>query len=55
MQSRHPNGAWFQVPESVVREVYPWEDFVLLATRVEVDADEADLFAGVAATQANRG
>ncbi len=47
-----PNGAWFQVPESVVREVYPWEDFVLLAARVPTGDDESDLFAGIAAAQA---
>jgi mycothiol S-conjugate amidase len=48
-----PNGAWFQVPEEVVREVYPWEDFVVLASRVEVVEAESDLFAGIVAPQAN--
>ena len=47
-----PDGAWFHVPEEVVREVYPWEDFVLLASRVESVPGEDDLFAGVAVPQA---
>ncbi len=28
-----PEGAWFQVPAELVREVYPYEDFVLMASR----------------------
>ena len=42
-----PDGFWFQVPVEVVRAVYPYEDFELLATRSS-DAVEADgdLFAG---------
>lgn len=42
-----PDGFWFQVPVELVREVYPYEDFELLRTRVEVDPDEDDLFAGI--------
>lgn len=49
-----PDGAWFHVPESVVRAVYPWEEFVLLASRVETQPGEDDLFAGVGVPQGHR-
>jgi len=42
-----PNGPWFQVPTEVVEDVYPWEDFELLASRVGWEAGEDDLFAGI--------
>lgn len=42
-----PEGFWFHIPEEVVRQVYPHEDFVLLASRVEVTPPEDDLFAGI--------
>lgn len=37
-----PDGFWFMVPTAVVEEVYPWEDFELLASATEVTpgADE---------------
>jgi mycothiol S-conjugate amidase len=41
-----PDGFWFQVPADVVLTSHPYEDFELLASRVEVDPDETDLFAG---------
>ena len=41
-----PDGFWFQVPTEVIEEVYPWEDFELLATRVGWTHDEDDLFTG---------
>ncbi len=44
-----PKGGWFQVPEDLVAEVYPYEDFVLLASRVDADAQASDLFEGVGA------
>jgi mycothiol S-conjugate amidase len=43
-----PNGTWFQVPTEIVEEIYPWEDFELLATRVGWAEGEDDLFAGIA-------
>ncbi len=42
-----PNGHWFQVPLDLAIATYPYEDFELLASRVPVASDEADLFAGV--------
>ena len=42
-----PDGFWFAVPEELVREVYPYEDFELMASRVEVPERESDLFAGL--------
>ncbi|MEZ5175797.1 MAG: mycothiol conjugate amidase Mca [Acidimicrobiia bacterium] len=42
-----PQGPWFRVPTDVVEEVYPWEDFELLATRVAWEPDAEDLFAGI--------
>lgn len=44
-----PDGFWFQIPESVVVNAYPWEDFHLLASRHPATAvsDAHDLFAGL--------
>jgi len=48
-----PTGAWFRVPLDVLREIYPWEDYTLAASRVggpvlsATDEVETDLFAGV--------
>jgi len=42
-----PEGFWFRVPLDVVRAVYPYEDFALLASRVLVTRPEDDLFAGI--------
>jgi len=44
-----PEGYWFRVPEEVVREAYPYEDFELLASRVPIEPDEKSLFDGIAA------
>lgn len=43
-----PAGFWFQAPTALVEEVYPWEDFEVLASRVPIASDEDDLFAGIA-------
>ncbi len=43
-----PGGPWFDVPEEVVEEVYPYEEFVLLGSRAGPDAARDDLFEGVA-------
>jgi mycothiol S-conjugate amidase len=42
-----PTSAWFQVPTELVEEVYPWEDFELMASRVSTLDDDDDLFAGI--------
>lgn len=42
-----PNGFWFTIPTDVVAEVYPFEDFEVLRTRVEVPEGATDLFAGL--------
>jgi mycothiol S-conjugate amidase len=41
-----PTSAWFQAPSELVEEIYPWEDFELMATRVPSSEDD-DLFAGI--------
>jgi mycothiol S-conjugate amidase len=38
---------WFGLPDEVQREVYPWDEYVLAASRVPTDLPEDDLFAGV--------
>jgi mycothiol S-conjugate amidase len=43
-----PDGFWFEVPTELVEEVYPWEDFELLASSVPVREGETDLFEGIA-------
>jgi mycothiol S-conjugate amidase len=43
-----PDGFWFQAPTALVEEVYPWEDFEVLASTVAIADDEDDLFAGLA-------
>ena len=40
-----PDGFWFQVPTPVVEAAYPYEDFELLASRVDVTEPERSLFA----------
>ena len=42
-----PDGFWFQAPTAMVEEVYPWEDFEVLASNVPIAPDEDDLFAGI--------
>ena len=47
-----PDGLWFSIPDDLVREVYPYEDFHLAHTTLEghtPDAEnlESDLFAGL--------
>lgn len=43
-----PAGFWFVVPIEVIEEVYPWEEFEVLASRVGWSAGEDDFFAGIA-------
>ena len=44
-----PDGFWFRMPIEVAREQFPWEDFVLARSLVDVSGEryEDDLFAGV--------
>ena len=42
-----PAGFWFHIPDEVVREVYPHEDYVLADSRVPTELPETSLFAGL--------
>ena len=42
-----PESMWFRVPDDVVAEVYPTEDFELARTHVESEVPETSLFAGL--------
>ena len=42
-----PAGMWFRVPDDVIREVYPYEDFVLARSLVDSEIPEESLFAGL--------
>jgi len=42
-----PGGMWFAVPRAMEREVYPWEAYRLLWSRVVTRLVEDDLFAGI--------
>ena len=43
-----PEGMWFRVPDEVVAEVYPWEDFELAISHVPTQVPESSLFSGIA-------
>jgi mycothiol S-conjugate amidase len=42
-----PNSFWFAIPDEVVAEVYPWEDFTLVRSLVPTGERETDLFEGI--------
>jgi mycothiol S-conjugate amidase len=46
-----PTGFWMRLPDDVVREVFPWEEFALARTLVDIGVAEGepedDLFAGL--------
>jgi mycothiol S-conjugate amidase len=42
-----PNGMWFSIPDEVVADVYPYEDFELARSRVDTEVPEDSLFAGL--------
>jgi len=48
-----PAGFWMRLPDDVVREIFPWEEFVLARTLVDTGVPEGeaedDLFAGLRA------
>lgn len=42
-----PEGRWFALPEEIMRDVYPWEEFELARSRVDSTTPEDSLFAGI--------
>lgn len=42
-----PEGFWFHVPDDVLRDTYPWEDYQLALSLVETALPETSLFAGL--------
>jgi mycothiol S-conjugate amidase len=42
-----PDGFWLRLPDDVVREVFPYEEFILAKSLVESAIPETDLFAGI--------
>jgi mycothiol S-conjugate amidase len=46
-----PDGFWMRLPDDVVRDIFPWEEFQLARTRVDTGVPEGeaedDLFAGL--------
>ncbi|HLG73392.1 MAG TPA: mycothiol conjugate amidase Mca, partial [Chloroflexota bacterium] len=42
-----PEGFWLRLPDEVVREVFPYEEFILAKSLVETAIPEDDLFAGI--------
>jgi mycothiol S-conjugate amidase len=42
-----PHGDWFKLPEEIIREVYPYEEFELAESRVEASPPEDSLFTGI--------
>ena len=40
-----PDGFWFRVPTELLVDIYPYEDFELMASRVGPDGPGDDLFA----------
>lgn len=42
-----PEGFWFRLPDEVVAEVFPYEEFILAKSLVETVTPEDDLFVGI--------
>jgi mycothiol S-conjugate amidase len=42
-----PDSSWFAIPDDLQRRVYPWEDFTLVDSTVDVEVPEDDLFASI--------
>ncbi len=42
-----PEGQWFSIPDDVIREVYPFEDYRLAHSEVWTPRPETDLFSGL--------
>lgn len=50
-----PEGFWMRLPDDVIREIVPWEEYVLAESRVGMPAEgdsEDDLFAGIRMSEA---
>ena len=54
-----PEGFWMRLPDDVIREVFPWEEYVLARSLVDTHTEpgepESDLLAGVRERVAERG
>lgn len=42
-----PEGQWFSIPDELIAEIYPYEDFRLAYSEVWTDKPESDLFDGL--------
>jgi mycothiol S-conjugate amidase len=42
-----PEGQWFSIPDELIAEIYPYEDFRLAHSEVWTEKPESDLFAGL--------
>ena len=42
-----PDGHWLAIPDDMHRDLYPWEDYLLVESTVEIQDEESDLFAGI--------
>lgn len=42
-----PDSFWFAIPDEIQKREYPWEDYVLIDSKVATDLPETDLFAGI--------
>jgi mycothiol S-conjugate amidase len=42
-----PDSFWFAIPDEMHRKVYPWEDYTLIESHVDISTPEIDLFAGI--------
>jgi mycothiol S-conjugate amidase len=42
-----PEGHWFKVPDELIAEIYPYEDFTLARSLVDTELPEDSLFAGL--------
>jgi mycothiol S-conjugate amidase len=42
-----PTGFWMRLPDDVLRDVFPWEEFALARSLVDTELPEDDLFAGL--------
>jgi mycothiol S-conjugate amidase len=42
-----PDSFWFAIPDDIIKDVYPWEDFTLVEGPSGGELPEDDLFAGV--------
>jgi mycothiol S-conjugate amidase len=47
-----PDGFWMRLPDDVIREVFPWDEYMLDRTLVDTEIPEDDLFVGVRAPSA---